>query len=89
MALYWIRDYVEHQIPNIKVLFKRNAKSHKHPGIKLLSSESQTQLVNQIKQNSYRNIDIAYTILTQSFWTGTKAMLVGVQQNGRLSKRMG
>ena len=45
---------VEHQIPNIKVLFKTNAKSHKHPGIKLLSSESKTQLVNQRKQNSYR-----------------------------------
>ena len=34
---------VEHQIPSIKVLFKTNAKSHKHPGIKLLSSESKTQ----------------------------------------------
>ena len=45
---------VEHQIPSIKVLFKTNAKSHKHPGIKLLSSESKTQLVNQRKQISYR-----------------------------------
>ena len=45
---------VEYQIPSIKVLFKTNAKSHKHPGIKLLSSESKTQLVNQRKQNSYR-----------------------------------
>ena len=45
---------VEHQIPSIKVLFKTNAKSHKHPGIKLLSSEGKTQLVNQRKQNSYR-----------------------------------
>ena len=44
---------VEHQIPNIKVLFKTNAKSHKYPGIKLLSSENKTQLVNQRKQNSY------------------------------------
>ena len=41
---------VEHQIPSIKVLFKINAKSHKHPGIKLLPSESSTQLVNQRKQ---------------------------------------
>ena len=40
---------VEHQIPSIKVLFKTNAKSHKNPGIKLLSSESKTQLVNQRK----------------------------------------
>ena len=38
---------VEHQIPSIKVLFKTNAKSHKYPGIKLSSSESKTQLVNQ------------------------------------------
>ena len=45
---------VEHQIPSINVLFKTNVKSHKHPGIKLLSSESKTQLVNQRKQNSYR-----------------------------------
>ena len=41
---------VELQIPSIKVLFKTNEKSHKHPGIKLLSSESKTQLVNQRKQ---------------------------------------
>ena len=27
---------VEHQISSNKVLFKTNAKSHKHPGIKLL-----------------------------------------------------
>ena len=44
---------VEYQIFSIKVLFKTNVKSHKHPGIKLLSSESKTQLVNQRKQNSY------------------------------------
>ena len=44
------RGIVEHQIPSIKVLFKINTKSHKHPGIKLLSSESKTQLVNQRKQ---------------------------------------
>ena len=31
---------VEHKIPSIKVLFKTNVKSHKHPGIKLLSFES-------------------------------------------------
>ena len=44
---------VEHQTSSIKVLFETNAKSPKHPGIKLLSSESKTQL-NQRKQNSYR-----------------------------------
>ena len=45
---------VEHQIPSIKVVLKTNAKSHKHSGIKLLSSESNTQLENQRKHNSYR-----------------------------------
>ena len=40
---------VEQQTTSIKVLFETNAKSHKHPGIKLLSSESKTQLVNQKK----------------------------------------
>ena len=68
------RGIVEHQIPSIKVLFKTNAKSHKHPGIKLLSSESKTQLVNQRKQNSYRRAYIYIYILTQSFWTGTKVI---------------
>ena len=53
---------VEHQIPSIKVLFKTNAKSHKHPGIKPLSPESKTQLVNQRKQNSYRRAYI-YTYI--------------------------
>ena len=59
------------KIPSIKVLFKTNAKSHKHPGIKLSSSESKTQLVNQRKQNSYRK---CINILTQSFWTETKVI---------------
>ena len=45
---------VGHQIPSFKVLFETNAKRHKHAGIKLLSSESKTQLVNRRKQNSYR-----------------------------------
>ena len=49
----WRWGIVEQQIPSIKVLFKTNTKSHKHPGIKLLS-ESKTQLVNQRKQDSYR-----------------------------------
>ena len=50
----WRWGIVEHQIPSIKMLYKTNAKSHNHPGIKLLSSESKTQLVNQRKQYSYR-----------------------------------
>ena len=53
---------VDHQIPSIKVSFKTNAKSRKHPGIKLLSSESKTQLVNQRKKNSYRNAYIYINI---------------------------
>ena len=72
---------VKHQILSVKVLFKTNSKSHKHPGIKLLSSESKTQLVNQRKQNSYRKCIYVYIyiciyiyILTQSFWTGTKVI---------------
>ena len=39
---------VEHQIPNIKILFKTNTKSHKHPSIRFLSKRK-TQLVNQRK----------------------------------------
>ena len=56
---------VGYQIPGIKVLFKTNAKSHKHPGIKLLSSESKTQLVNPRKQNSYRRAYIYIFINTE------------------------
>ena len=40
---------VEHQITSIKMLFKTNTKSHKHPSIRFLS-KSKTQLVNQRKQ---------------------------------------
>ena len=69
---------VEHQITSIKVLFKTNAKIHNHPGIKLSSSESKTQLVNQRKQNSYRRTHThTHTyiyVLTQCFCTGTKVI---------------
>ena len=63
---------VEHQIPSIKVLFKTNTKSHKHPGIKLLSSESKTQLVNQRKQKVAFNPGTAYSPKIQSYrmWWG-------------------
>ena len=40
---------VEHQIPSIKMSFKTNTKSHKHPSIRFIS-KSKTQLVNQRKQ---------------------------------------
>ena len=56
---------VEHQIPSIKVLFKTNTKSPKHPGISLLSSESKTQLVNQRKQKVAFNPETAHSIRTQ------------------------
>ena len=57
---------VEHQKPSIKVLLKTNTKSHKHPGIKLLSSESNTQLVNQRKQKVAFNPGTAHSPEIQS-----------------------
>ena len=46
---------VEHQVPSIKVLFKTNAKSHKHPGIKLLFIIREQDTIGKArKQNSYR-----------------------------------
>ena len=33
---------VEHQIPSIKVLFKTNSKSHKHPSIRLFIRDHDT-----------------------------------------------
>ena len=63
---------VEHQIPSIKVLFKINTKSHKHPGIRLLSSESKAQLVNQRKQKVAFNPGTAHSPEIQScrMWWG-------------------
>ena len=63
---------VEHQIPSIKVLFKTNTKSHKHPCMKLLSSESKTQLVNQRKQKVAFNSGAAHSPDIQSYrmWWG-------------------
>ena len=55
---------VEHQIPNIKVLFWTNAKSHTHSDVILLSLDSKTQLVNQRKQNSYRRAYISHIQLS-------------------------
>ena len=49
------RGIAEHQIPS--------AKSHKHPVIKQLSSESKTQLVNQRKQSSYRRAYIHMVVI--------------------------
>ena len=69
---------VEHQIPSIKVLFKTNTKSHKHPGIKLLSSESKTQLVNQRKQKVAFNPGTAHSAEIQSYrmWWGAASPML-------------
>ena len=69
---------VEHQIPSIKVLFKTNTKSHKHPGIKLLSSESKTQLVNQRKQKVAFNQGTAHSPEIQSYrmWWGAASPIL-------------
>ena len=69
---------VEHQIPSIKVLFKINAESHKHPCIKLLSSESKTQLVNQRKQKVAFNPGTAHSPEIQSYimWWGAASPIL-------------
>ena len=63
---------VEHQIPSIKVLFTINAKSHKHPCIKPLSSESKRQLVNRRKQKVAFNQETAHCPEIRSYimWWG-------------------
>ena len=64
---------VEHQISSIKVLFKINAKRHRHPGIKLLSSKSKTQLVNQGKQKVSFNPGSVHSPEIQSYRMGCGA----------------
>ena len=69
---------VEHQIPSTKVFFKTNTKSHKHPGIKRLSSESKTQLVNQRKPNVAFNPGTAHSPEIQSYrmwWSAVSPIL--------------
>ena len=69
---------VEHQIPSTKVLFKTNTKSHKHPGITLLSSESKTQLVNLRKQKLAFNPGTAHSPEIQSYrmWWGAASPIL-------------
>ena len=69
---------VEHQIPSVKVLFKTNTKSHKHPGIRPLSSESKTQLVNQRKQKVVFNLGTAHSPEIQSYrmWWGAASPIL-------------
>ena len=57
----------EYQMPSIKMLFKTNTKSHKHPGIKLMSSESKTQWVNQRKQKMAFNPGTAHPPEIQTY----------------------
>ena len=68
----------EHQILSIKVLFKTNTKSHKHPGIRLLSSESKTQLVNQRKEKVAFNLGTAHFPEIQSYrvWRGAASPIL-------------
>ena len=65
---------VEHQISSIKVLFKTNTKSHKHPSIRLLS-KSKTQLVNQRKQKVAFSPGTAHSPEIQSYRTWWGAAL--------------
>ena len=68
---------VKHQIPNIKVLFKTNAKGHKHPSIRLLS-KSKTQLVNQRKQKVAFSPGTAHSPEIQSYrtWVGAASPIL-------------
>ena len=69
---------VEHQISSIKVLFKTNTKSHKHPGIRVLSSESKTQLVNQRQEKEAFNPGTAHSPEIQSYrmWWGAASPIL-------------
>ena len=68
---------VEHQIPSTKVLFKTNTKNHKHPGIKLLSSESKTQFVKRKQKLSF-NLGTAHSPEIQSYrmWWGAASPIL-------------
>ena len=68
---------VEHQIPSIRVLFKTNAKGHKHPSIRLLS-KSKTQLVNQRKQKVAFSPGTAHSPKIQSYrtWWGAASPIL-------------
>ena len=65
-------------IPSIKVLFKTNSKIHKHPSIRLLPSESKTQLVNQRKQKGAFNTGTAHSPEIQSYrmWWGAASPIL-------------
>ena len=64
---------VEHQIPSIKMLFKTNTKSHKHPSIGFLS-KSKTQLVNQRKKRS--GIQPRNRVLPYRTWWGAASPIL-------------
>ena len=68
---------VEHQIPSIKVLYKKNNKGHKHSSIRLLS-KSMTQLVNQRKQKVAFSWGTAHSPEIQSYrtWWGAASPIL-------------
>ena len=74
----WEERDCKHQIPSITVLFEINAKSHKHPGIKLLLSETKTHLVNQRKQKVAFNPETAHSPEMQSYrmWWGAASPIL-------------
>ena len=74
----WKVRIVEHQIPSIKGLFNTNTKSHRHPGIRQLSSESKTQLVNQRKQKVIFNPGTAHSpdIKSYGMWWGAASPIL-------------
>ena len=45
---------VEHQIPNIKMLFKTNTIGHKHPSIRFLSSDSSWPVIPEVGFSQHR-----------------------------------
>ena len=65
---------VEHQIPSIKMLFKTNTKSHKHPSIRFLS-KSKTQLVNQRKQKVAFSPGTAHSPPYRTWWGAASPIL--------------
>ena len=64
---------VEHQIPSIKMLFKTNTKSHKHPSIRFLS-KCKTQLVNQ--KNPKSGIQPRNRALLYRTWWGAASPIL-------------
>ena len=71
----WRWEIAEHQIPSIKVLFKANTKSHKHPSIRLSIREQDT--VDKQKKMAF-NPGTAHSPKIQSYrmWWGAASPLL-------------